>query len=258
MPNETRLRAQVLPQLTSLTEAQHNKLRAAGAKNTGYWGKQPKKDKAAYKKFKAEVKTHYRSEQGRRCCYCSVEILDDHSTFDAEHILDKSTYPQFMFELNNLAASCRPCNRSKGTQVTLADGAQCQTVPAQATDYVIVHPHLDEWDQHLEFDEVKRIRAKDGSLKGRRTIRICGIGALNAARLSDFFGTGRGSAEDALHKFFSYKQPSRKRAMLALLRILANRGEAKARAIVDRLEDEMRLEQEAAAAPPTRRRKLQV
>jgi len=259
MANETRLRARVLGSLTSVTEAQHNQLRASGAQNAEYWNTQPHEDKPVYRNFKAEVKDHYRSEQGRRCCYCSVEILNDHSTFDAEHILDKSTHPQFMFELNNLAASCRPCNRAKSAKVTLADGVQCQTVPVQATDYQIVHPHLDEWDHHLEFDELNRIRPKHRSPKGGKTIDICGINALNAARLSDFFGTGRGSAEKLLHKFFNYKQPGRKQAMLELLHALARRGNAKASAIVDRLEEEMRLEREAATAarPPRRRQRLQ-
>jgi|GEM_PF-3600040 len=258
MANETRLRAQVLPQLTSVSEAQHNHLRAAGAHGAEYWSTQPDEDRPVYKKFKTEVKNYYRSEQGRRCCYCSVEIQNDHGTFDAEHILDKSTHPQFMFELNNLAASCRPCNRSKGTQVTLAESVQCQTVPVQATDYVIVHPHLDEWDQHLEFDELKRIRPKDGSPKGSKTIVMCGISTLNAARLSDFFSLGRGRAEEALHKFFDYKQLSRKQAMLELLRALAGQGDATARAIVDRLEEEMRLELEAPAPPQRRKRRLQI
>ncbi|NUY35958.1 hypothetical protein F0160_37255 [Paraburkholderia sp. JPY303] len=254
MSNEARLRAPVLPQLTSVTEDEHNRLRAAGARSHKYWNTQPEEDKPIYKSFKTEVKSHYRSEQGTRCCYCSVEIQNDHSTFDAEHILDKSTHPQFMFELNNLAASCRPCNRAKSAKVVLADGVQCQTVSVESTDYQIVHPHLDEWDHHLMFDELNRIRPKDKSLKGENTINICGINALNAARLSNFFSASRGNAEQHLRNFFNLKQPGKKQAMLGLLQDLANRGEAKARAIVERLEEDVKMEQEAAQEVRVQRR----
>jgi uncharacterized protein (TIGR02646 family) len=248
MAYEPRIRAAALTALEDVSPEEHATLKAAGAANNGYWGAPPEEDRPFYQRFKAEVKDYYRAEQGRRCCYCSFELRDDHSTYDAEHVLDKSTHPQFMFELNNLAAACRPCNRAKNAKSAINDGVAVDVVPVRQDDYKIVHPHLDEWTHHLQFDEINRIRPVAGSLKGRNTIEMCKIDALNAARLSDGFSTGRRIAEKHLRQFYEYKSVRKKREYLELLRALATqRNLAPALAIVDRLEQELTEEQAANA-----------
>jgi uncharacterized protein (TIGR02646 family) len=223
-----------------VTTEVHERLRAAGAADRNYWNVQPEADKPFYRQFKKEVKEYYRGEQGTRCCYCSIELQGSHRAFDAEHILDKSTHPQLMFELNNLAASCILCNQAKNTKSPLSDGiVVAATVPSLSADYTIVHPQLDEWDSHLQFDDLNRIRPLGPSDKGKNTIGMCGITVLNAARLANYFSTGRRSAEKLLREFFRYKRRSKKQRCLDLLRELADKHLAKAAAIVDRLQQEM-------------------
>lgn len=240
MASNSRIKASVMKRLKTVKAAQHQALRVAGNGNPKYWKSQPTVgEQEIFAKFKAEVKDYYRAEQGFLCCYCSVFLHDDHSTFDAEHIIDKSNHSSIMFELSNLAAACRPCNRAKNRKQVIAAGVVAPPVPTKDTDYQIVHPHLDNWDDYLEFDEFDRIRAKNQSPKGAFTIRTCKIGGINAARLAIYFGKGRGKAEKSLQQFFRYKQKSKKHAHLDLLRKLARRGTKDARAIIKRLEQEV-------------------
>jgi hypothetical protein len=232
--------APVMTALGNVNPAEHAIMRAAGAADAAYWNEQPAADRPAFVRFKMEVKDYYLFAQGMRCCYCSFELANDQSTFDAEHIMDKSTHRQFMFELNNLAAACRPCNRAKNAKNVLVSNAMPASVPVASADYRVVHPHLDPWDAHLEFDDLDRIRPRGGSQKGADTIVICKISTLNAARLCRHFSYGSKSAEKLLRQFFTYKRLSKKMACLALLRELAvNYGLGKASAIVDRLEQEV-------------------
>lgn len=191
-----------------------------------HWSKPPEDQKDALAAFKSEVKTHYRSVQLRRCCYCSIELQSNHKTFDLEHILSQINYSRFMFELLNLAAACTTCNGSKGKKHVLAlDAAEEQPsqLPMVSEDYVILHPHFDDWQDHLEFDKFSRIVAKDGSQKGRETIKICGIEKLNAARIADQFGQDRQAlAEKTLRTLWSLKQKARRKAMLELLEKIAD------------------------------------
>lgn len=205
-----------------------------------YWTNPPSNRKALVDDFRSDIKNHYYSQQSRRCCYCSFELQKHHATFDAEHVLDRSTHPEFAFELKNLAASCRPCNGSKGIKNPLTtlhvDG---EPFPYTTNHYKILHPHLDDWLGHLEFDDLTRISAKDGSPKGVATIDFCNITALNCARLSDYFVGDQSGAETALRGFFRVKQKARRRAYLSFLRELADRFHlAQAKAIVERLEKE--------------------
>lgn len=240
MAFEPRARSPVLLGLSDVTTAEHAQLSTSGAVDANYWNVQPEADKSMFVRFKSEVKDHYFFGQGRRCCYCSFELANDHATFDAEHILDKSTHPQFMFELNNLAAACKPCNRAKNNRSAVVNDVPLVTVPLESAAYRVVHPHLDEWTDYLEFDDLNRIRPRAGSPKGRTTIDLCNISALNAARLSDHFCQGRKNAEKMLRNFFRYKRRSKKESCIALLRQLANNfGLAQATAVVDRLEQEL-------------------
>jgi uncharacterized protein (TIGR02646 family) len=232
--------APAMTALVQVTLAEQALMRTAGAADANYWNQQPAADRSSFARFKSEVKEYYLFTQGMRCCYCSFELANDQSTFDAEHILDKSTHRQFMFELNNLAASCRPCNRAKNAKNVLVAALMPGAVPTASADYMIVHPHLDPWGAYLEFDDFGRIRPHGGSPKGADTIEICKIATLNAARLCRQFAAGSKSAEGLLRQFFKYKRLSKKRACLALLRGLADDfGLAKASVIVDRLEQEL-------------------
>lgn len=240
MATKFRSRASAPATLPSVADADRQTLADESKAVPSYWTSPPAARKAAVEDFRSDVKQHYFYGQSRRCCYCSFELQGNHSTFDAEHILDRRTYPEFAFELRNLAASCRPCNGSKSKKNVLV--AQHQTgdpLPYTSDQYKIVHPHLDEWGDHLEFDDLDRIAPKKGSGKGKETFDVCEIKYLNCARLSDYFTGAQAGAEHALRGFFRVKQRARRLKFLALLQQLAKQYNlAQASAIVERLQKE--------------------
>lgn len=250
--------------LISITTVQHDALKKRGAEVGGaLWNdevkkkkkkkkeeqkeeqkeedeKARKKERALIKAFKSEVKSHYWTEQNTRCCYCSKELDKSQNSFDAEHIIDKHFYPQFMFELNNLAAACKTCNRKKlDSEVLVKSDEPIKSVPDKSADYLIVHPLLDEWDDFFKYDSINRIQPVAGKAKALTTIELCGINFLNAARLAGCFTEDKAKAEKALEQYYSLESLEEKRAQLDILKALAedfNLGSAKA--IVECLEND--------------------
>lgn len=236
-----RTKASALDALVSLSAQEHSDLTIKGAADYKYWNIKTAPDAEVVGRFRAEAKTYYYRKQIRRCCYCSIELDGNQRSYDAEHILDKRTYPHFMFELNNIAVSCKTCNGKKSKKAVLVKGASTATVPTDTNCYLLVHPHLDEWDTYLDYDRIGRIIAKQGNEKGTATISICGINVRNAARLSDHFHAGNnGEAEDALQSFFKVKSLRYKKKLLSILDAMAvkfNMDQAKV--IVEELRAEL-------------------
>lgn len=224
----------------SFTHDEHQSLRNKGAADKPFWDTKVPADKAIITKFKNEIKDHYWSGQLRRCCYCSSELQSHKATYDAEHIIDKSGHPQFMFDYANLAVACKVCNRGKWTTEITVDQVTTSTPPSLSDDYTIVHPHLDEWHDHLEFDRWNRIQAKGDSPKGQTTIDVCKIHNLNTARLADRFATDRKEAENYLRQIYAEKSVIKKEAALTLLRKLADQYNLpQAKAVVGAVEEEV-------------------
>lgn len=226
MADEPRRRAKAAVALNNVSAGEHQILKDRAVAHQDFWGKPPDTDKPLLSKFRQAVKDYYFLEQLRRCCYCSAELIGGNRTFDAEHILDKSTYPEFMFSLDNIAVACARCNTRKSKRKVLQnDDPRPTTVPAAAGDYLLVHPHLDEWSEHLTFGEFRRISPKNGSSKGKETVRICGLDALNAARMADelvrHVGFEAAGAEKALDRFFKLKRRSLREQELDYLQELA-------------------------------------
>jgi len=239
MPN-CRSKANALANFQHITQDELGDLKAKGAANRKYWGTKRQPDREVIRRFKKEIKDYYFVHQSRRCCYCSFELQDNHATFDAEHIIDKKTYPQLMFDPQNLAASCKRCNNCKKIKSPLIDvlAVVGDNIPLDPASYRIVHPHLDEWSQHLYFDGFDRIKASDE--KGQATIEVCGILALNVARLADHFQPAqRENAEKALRSVHRVKGARRRGKLLDILKLLAeDYGLAQARAVVGAIEQE--------------------
>jgi uncharacterized protein (TIGR02646 family) len=234
---DVRIRADAPQALLDVTTAQHDYLASQGLAIDKYWSKQPPQDAAVFGAFKSEVKNHYFWAQGGRCCYCSIELHKSKRSWDLEHMLDQSTHKKFMFALKNLAAACPSCNLYKRDTFPLTDGwkdAEIEDIPYQSADYVLIHPHLDEWDDYLQFDPIGRIEARQGSGKGIRTIEICGISRLNRTRLAMAFGRFGADAEEAMRELDATDDPTTKQEKLSFLKQLAaTTGNASATAIVD-------------------------
>ena len=127
--------------------------------------------------IRKHVKQHYLDEQGFRCAYCRMVKKERHgATWDVEHILPKSIFPQFLFEPENLAAACKECNSHKDAcQVLASNSTNQKQYPTNKNAYLIMHPHYDKFSDHFELTEVegkRRLRAKNGG-KAKATYIAC-------------------------------------------------------------------------------------
>jgi uncharacterized protein (TIGR02646 family) len=123
-------------------------------------------------KTRAAIKSHYISEQKNRCCYCDIRIeSENHRLWDVEHIVPRSTHAQFMFVPLNLAVACPDCNGEKAEMQTLVNPARV-TYPASSTDFKVIHPHFDEFSDHIyRVGHVYIPKTR----KGNFTIRACNL-----------------------------------------------------------------------------------
>lgn len=128
--------------------------------------------------LRSNLRNHYRDEQKAICCYCrEIVSLVSASNSPVEHIAPKSLYPDFMFETKNMCVICADCNEIKRQQEvmeivpdTLKDGSGRKLYPRSPNAFKIVHPHIDEYDDHIV--RVGQFYV-DKSDKGSFTIGAC-------------------------------------------------------------------------------------
>lgn len=111
--------------------------------------------------------------QGRYCIYCGLH--EEHcGGLEREHIAPKGTdsYPQFMFEPENLCLACHHCNVDlKREEDTISRTSSVY----KKNKFTIVHPYLDDFAKHIEFaikDGDVLIISKPRSKKGKKTIEL--------------------------------------------------------------------------------------
>ncbi|HHQ6565229.1 TPA: HNH endonuclease [Serratia fonticola] len=135
-------------------------IRHAIAQGHKFWSDETLKD------LKRKIKNYLRERQAESCCYCSRNIDDEFNmVLDIEHILPKSKITSEMFELSNLAVSCKRCNmRIKGEDVSfINDDFEHFKQSAsyyKSEHYRFIHPNLDEWDDNLIYMVVQRNKKK--------------------------------------------------------------------------------------------------
>lgn len=125
-------------------------------------------------RIRKTIKDYYIIAQDYTCPYCKQRVEVNHNaSWDAEHIIPKSTHPFFVFEPLNLCVSCKDCNNEKRDKPVLENNNR-RTMPNKSEDYIIVHPHLDEFGEHIKIIELAGyyIPLTD---KGRKTIEKCGL-----------------------------------------------------------------------------------
>ncbi|MFC0388296.1 HNH endonuclease [Muricoccus vinaceus] len=118
------------------------------------------------------IKQHYIAKQEYRCCYCQQQILSAHGkVWDVEHVIPRSETARFMFEPQNLAVACLECNGQKGsTRVTKRAYLR---LPKSSQAYEIVHPHFDNYDDHIQVEGRSTYRGL--TAKGAFTIYHCDL-----------------------------------------------------------------------------------
>lgn len=124
---------------------------------------------------RCEIRDYYRSVQRLQCVYCQGAVaLRSAGGAPVEHIVPKSQYLSFMFEPKNLCVVCPDCNEYKSKKEVFDPVMVAPRVnyPAIGNAFRIVHPHFDEYEEHI----MKHNRVYvDCSDKGGYTIYICNL-----------------------------------------------------------------------------------
>lgn len=122
-----------------------------------------------------------------KCAYCEISIGAGAYT-RIDHYRPKSIYKWLAVEWSNLVPSCEVCNTKKKDHFPLPEGVPMATKgepesedsPANSKvlldeNPLLLHPELDEPRHHLEFETNGRIKGKDGSSRGKKTIEVCNL-----------------------------------------------------------------------------------
>lgn len=138
----------------------------------GYWD--DRNNGGELKKIKKNIKSYYIDTQNYTCPYCRQKIVVEHNAiWDAEHIIPKDKYPEFLFSPLNLCVSCKDCNLAKFKKNVLKNPTR-KTLPIESGDYIFIHPHLDVYEEHIKILKSSLFFIPLDS-KGKETIEICGL-----------------------------------------------------------------------------------
>lgn len=150
--------------------------------NYQLWNNETNKDVQA---FRSLIRAHYLSDQKLTCFYCKQYIFSTNGLhWQVEHILPKSSFPQFLFEPQNLIVICPDCNREKGSQNPHVDGDRActqKTYPSKSGRFKIIHPLFDKYEDHIERVPANHCEYPDHyflkahSTKGKATVRMCDL-----------------------------------------------------------------------------------
>lgn len=137
-------------------------------------GKPQKEDweNSSLKAYKNRVRQYYRQQQNRKCVYCRMDVSSATGYFHIEHIVPKSVHPEWMYEPFNLCLACPQCNSAKNIQKVL-DNTDITDLPAESSDYLIIHPHIDRYFDNIEI--VDGLLYKGLTKKGEYTIKLCNL-----------------------------------------------------------------------------------
>ena len=128
--------------------------------------------------LRSAIRSYYREVQRGKCAFCRGPLsLQSAANCHIEHIVPKSKRREFIFEPKNLCVICADCNEIKRAQETqaqipdtLTKGDAAKLYPRSSNAFLIVHPHFDEWADHIiKFGELY----VDLSDKGSFTIGTC-------------------------------------------------------------------------------------
>lgn len=129
--------------------------------------------------FKNRLRDHLREQQHRRCAYCRLRIHENEATAEIDHIVPKDKKPLWMYDTFNLCLSCKLCNTKKGHSKKIVENDNMTSVPQNSDAYLIVHPYLDQYSEHIEL--VDDMLYKGVSDKGKYTIELCGLNRYQLA-----------------------------------------------------------------------------
>ncbi|HEM7950361.1 HNH endonuclease [Citrobacter koseri] len=138
------------------------------------------------------IKQFYIHEQEFTCPYCmQITRSNNGRMWDIEHIIPRENEKNFMFSAENLCVACPDCNNRKGaTRVSTSKATKI--LPTRSDLYLIIHPHFDEYSQHIEVIKPGAFYVAK-TKKGEKTIGICGLN-----RFYEYAGYSQGVTSDNL------------------------------------------------------------
>lgn len=113
--------------------------------------------------LKDSIRARLKKVQGEFCIYCACQF-DSASTTHIEHIAPKKDYVYFTFEPLNLVLACQRCNIDKKRT---GDYLVKKNRIYKNCTFNIVHPYLDDLDDHIEYT---RVVILSKTIKGQKTI----------------------------------------------------------------------------------------
>lgn len=129
--------------------------------------------KSKYDVLKNKIKFHYSVLQNDTCAYCRETVRFDGYGEPIEHIIPKSTAPEWMFEAKNLCLSCYGCNTKKSkTNTYLKTYNSGDPYPTNGNDISIIHPHFNSFSNYIDSNELI-FKARGTNTKGLNTINLC-------------------------------------------------------------------------------------
>lgn len=156
------------PSLTKLIQSKRNDL----SFTHNNWGDA---DLLPVRKF---VRIHYRPLQGKVCYFCKNPLSKKSAmNCQVEHLVPKSTHPEFMFTPKNLCLICCDCNESKGSHPVTRTSVKLKAYPRSSKAFTIVHPHFDNYDEYIYKTSKGHFTGLDDdkARKGSYTIFVCGL-----------------------------------------------------------------------------------
>lgn len=129
-------------------------------------------EKSCLRKYKDRLRDYYLVTQKRRCAYCRTIIKTSQVSPEIEHIIAKDLVPKWMYESFNLCISCKMCNTKKSIKKVLNHN-EYVSLPVTSDSYIIVHPHIDCYSQHIRL--IEGILYEGLTDKGKETISVCGL-----------------------------------------------------------------------------------
>ena len=122
---------------------------------------------------KNKLRSYHLKAQKNKCCYCRM-ILNASNPFvvDREHILPKTYFPQFSYEVDNISVACKRCNMSiKKTKrdFIIWNHHTCLIGPL-SINFKFIHPNIDKFSDYISV-EVRQI--DDSSFILYRIINSC-------------------------------------------------------------------------------------
>lgn len=127
--------------------------------------------------IKTKIKDYYMHKHHECCCYCHRNLHGEfRMVIDIEHILPKSLFPDFMFDLENLNIACKRCNMKIKRDKTdfVVDINTVKSNYKQSEQYYFIHPNLDVYQDHMIYElyiknDIKLIKYTHISNKGEYT-----------------------------------------------------------------------------------------